>query len=309
MDMQNPFTTDHEVQVGIPLELVPGLRVVTAPNPGPMTFTGTQTYILGEKGVAIIDPGPDDDAHFWALLDATTDACVTHIIVTHAHVDHSPLAKRLSRHLDVPVFGFKEPTPTCVRRRRLDTMFRKMKGGEGIDHGHHVDVALHDGTIVAGREWELEALHTPGHLADHLCLAWRNTGYVFTGDHVMSWATTMVSPPDGDMRAFMNSLQRMANRVGDRTYFPGHGGPVEEPQAMIDWQIRHRRTRESQILDCLSEEQLTPKDLVKRIYADIDRRLVPAAERNVLAHLIDLAGRGLVEVRSPEDPLGRYRRF
>ena len=309
MDTQNPFTTDHKVQVGIALELVPGLRVVTAPNPGPMTFTGTQTYLLGEKGVAIIDPGPDDHAHFRALLDATTDSCVTHIFVTHAHVDHSPLARRLSRHLGVPVFGFKEPTPRRVRGRRCDTMFRKMKGGEGIDHDHLVDVDLHDGTVVEGREWELEALHTPGHLSDHLCLAWRNTGIVFTGDHIMSWATTMVSPPDGDMREFMNSLKRMAIRVGDRTYFPGHGGPVEDPQAMVDWQIRHRLTRENQILDCLSEEQLTPKDLVKRIYSEIDRRLVPAAERNVLAHLIDIADRGLAEAQSPENPLGRYRRI
>lgn len=307
--MQNPFVTDHKVRVGIALDLAPGLRVVTAPNPGPMTFTGTQTYLLGEKGLAIIDPGPDDDAHFRALLDATADACVTHIFVTHAHVDHSPLARRLSRHLDVPVYGFKEPTPTRVRGRRLDTMFRKMKGGEGIDHGHHVDVDLHDGSVVEGKEWEIEALHTPGHLADHLCLAWRNTGYVFTGDHIMSWATTMVSPPDGDMRAFMNSLRRMANREGDRTYFPGHGGPVEDPQAMIGWQLRHRLARENQILDCLSEEQLTPKDLVKRMYADIDRKLVSAAERNVLAHLIDLADRGLVKAQSPEDPLGRYRRI
>ncbi len=309
MNTQNPFTKGHKVQVGIALEIVPGLRVVTAPNPGPMTFTGTQTYLLGEKGVAIIDPGPDDDAHFRALLDATTNACVTHILVTHAHVDHSPLARRLSRHLDVPVFGFKKPPPARAHGRRFDTMLRKMKGGEGIDHDHHVDVDLHDGTVVEGREWELEALHTPGHLGDHLCLAWRNSGFVFTGDHIMSWATTMVSPPDGDMRAFVNSLKRMANRVDDRTYFPGHGGPVEDPQAMIDWQVRHRLTRENQIQDCLSKEQLTPKDLVKRIYAGIDRRLVPAAERNVLAHLIDLADRGLVEARSPQDPLGRYRRI
>ena len=307
--MQNPFVTDHDVQVGIAVELAPGLRVVTAPNPGPMTFTGTQTYLLGKEGVAIIDPGPADDAHFRALLDATANARVTHIFVTHAHMDHSPLARRLSRQLDVPVYGFKGPVPKRMHGRRPDTVFRKTKGGEGVDRGHRVDVEVRDGSVVRGGDWELEALHTPGHLADHLCLAWRKTGYVFTGDHIMSWATTMVSPPDGDMRAFMNSLARMATRDGDRTYFPGHGGPVENPKAMIDWQIRHRLARESQILDCLSAEQFTPNDLVKRMYSDIDQRLVPAAERNVLAHLIDLADRGLVEPTSKEHLLGLYRRI
>ncbi len=309
-DMQNPFVTNHKVQVGVALELAPGLRVVTAPNPGPMTFTGTQTYLLGVDRVAIIDPGPENDAHLEALLDATTNACVSHIIVTHAHVDHSPLARRLSRKLDVPVYGFTEPAPAPANGhdRRLDAMPRELQGGEGIDHGHRVDVDLHDGSVVGGGEWELEVLHTPGHLSDHLCLAWRNTGNVFTGDHIMSWATTMVSPPDGDMRAFMNSLERMAKRQGDRTYYPGHGGPVEDPQAMIDWQIRHRLARESQILDSLSERQFTPNEIVRRIYTNIDRRLVPAAERNVLAHLIDLSDRGLVEPESRGNPLGPYFR-
>ncbi|MCY3877178.1 MAG: MBL fold metallo-hydrolase [Rhodobacteraceae bacterium] len=304
--MQNPFVTDHEVQVGVALKLAPGLRVVTAPNPGPMTFTGTQTYLLGVDRVAIIDPGPDDDAHLEALLNATTYACVTHIIVTHAHVDHSPLARRLSRRLDVPVYGFTEPAPAKGHDRRLDVIPRNMKGGEGIDHGHRVDVGLRDGSVVKGDEWELEALHTPGHLFDHLCLAWRNSGIVFTGDHIMSWATTMVSPPDGDMRSFMDSLERMAKRQGDRTYFPGHGGPVEDPGAMIDWQIRHRLARENQILDSLSERRFTPNELVQQIYTNIDRRLIPAAERNVLAHLIDLSDRGLVEPKFRENPLGPY---
>ena len=308
--MQDPFVRDHRVEVGTAVELAPGLRVVTAPNAGPMTFTGTQTYLLGTESVAIIDPGPDDDAHLEALLHATAGSRVTHIVVTHAHVDHSVLARRLSELLKVRIHGFRPQRPLQSRAGYPgDESAKRLKGGEGIDASHRVDVHLEDGAIISCDEWEIEALHTPGHLSDHLCLVWRDTGNVFTGDHVMSWATTMVSPPDGDMGAFMRSLKRLANRLEDKTYFPGHGGPVTDPGAMIDWQIRHRLERESQILECLSGKTLTPGGIVELLYTDIDRRLVPAAERNVLAHLIDLAERGVVAAASGADPLGKYSRL
>ena len=286
---------------------MPGVRVVTAPNAGAMTFTGTRTYLLGIEDIAVIDPGPDLPQHREAILRATAGARVTGIFVTHAHLDHSALARRLSRDLDAAIFGFGDMS------RGLDPRIARLSrncdlgGGEGIDHRHRVDVELGDGESVRSRDWVLDVLHTPGHLADHLCLAWPDAGVVFTGDHVMAWATTMVSPPDGDMRAFIRSLERMSKRRDDRLYFPGHGGAVEDPGAMIAYQLRHRLRREAQILEALASGGARPGTLVRRIYADLDARLHPAAERNVLAHLVDLADRGVVFGHGPDGPNCLYR--
>lgn len=313
--MNSPFVTDHSPRIGEAEELVPGLRVVTAPNAGPMTFTGTRSYILGYDRLAVIDPGPDEPSHHRALMDATRGATVTHILVTHAHVDHAPLARRLSEELDVPISGFGDMARAQARFRGdrhggvsgKTARLPDLGGGEGIDHGHDVDESLDHGTIVSGGDWVLEALHTPGHLADHLCFAWRETGIVFTGDHIMGWATTMVSPPHGDMQEFMQSLRRMAERAGDRVFFPGHGGAVEDPHAMIDWQIRHRLDREQQILDALSGRTLAPEEIAGMIYSGIDGRLISAATRNVIAHLVDLEARGRVQMERPGQAQGRYR--
>ena len=286
---------------------MPGVRVVTAPNAGAMTFTGTRTYLLGIGDIAVIDPGPDVPEHHEALVRATAGARVAGIFVTHAHVDHSPLARRLSRDLEADIFGFGDLSP--ARNPRLVQLSRDggLGGGEGIDHRHRVDVKLGDGGRVESRDWVLEAIHTPGHLADHLCFAWADQGIVFTGDHVMAWATTMVSPPDGDMRAFMSSLERMSKRTGDKLYYPGHGGAVDDPGAMIAYQLKHRLRREAQILEALASGGAHPGALARRIYTDLDARLLPAAERNVLAHLVDLVDRGVVLGRGPDGPNCLYR--
>ena len=292
--MSDPYERNHKPAVGQAVEIEPGLRVVTADNAAPMTFTGTQTYLLGTDAVAVIDPGPDSDAHYKALMAAIGGAEVSHILVTHSHLDHSPLSGRLQQATQAPVlaFGQAHAARSAVMERLAGA--GDLGGKEGIDTGFQPDVLLRDGQLVSGDCWTLQALHTPGHLSNHLCFAWETRGAVFTGDHVMGWATTMVSPPDGDLTDFMASLAKLAERGDDRVYYPGHGAPVLDPIGMVRHQIAHRKTREAQILDTLGLGTFSPAELAARIYTDVDPRLLPAAARNVLAHLIDLSERRLV---------------
>lgn len=303
----DPFILDHTPRVGVPERLAPGLRRITAPNAGPMTFRGTNTYLLGEEEIAVIDPGPENADHLAAILSATGEGRrISHVIVTHSHVDHSPLAKRLARAADAPVLAFGDSTAGRSARMEALATSADLGGGEGVDAGFAPDLTLADGQSVASRDWKLCALHTPGHFGNHLCLAWESEAALFSGDHVMSWATTLVSPPDGDLGAFMASLARLRERRGDRRYYPGHGAVLEEPEAMLDHQLAHRRGREAQIRAALAEGPATPLDLARRIYTEIDPRLIPAATRNVFAHLIDLTERRLAE---PAGPLGAETRF
>ncbi|MEM7441409.1 MAG: MBL fold metallo-hydrolase [Pseudomonadota bacterium] len=290
----DPFDKSFRPATGRAVELEPGVRVLAAPNPGPMTFTGTNTYLVGTHHLAIIDPGPDLIDHETAILAAVEGAKVSHILVTHSHVDHSPLARRLSEKLNAPVCGFGPAAEARSLQMAALAQEGDLGGGEGVDLAYSPDVALSDGDCVTGDGWALNALHTPGHLSDHLCFALGGTGAVFSGDHVMGWATTMVSPPDGDLTRFMASLDKMTERP-DRIYYPGHGGPVEDPIGIIAWQKTHRQGREAQIREALLAGPATAMDLAQRIYTDIDQRLIPAAARNVLAHLIDLSTRNLAK--------------
>ena len=302
-----PFILDHAPEVGTPERLAPGLRRITAPNAGPMTFRGTNTYLLGEEEIAVIDPGPEDAAHLAAILAATGGGRrISHIIVTHSHVDHSPLAQRLGREADAPVLAFGHSA--AGRSARLEALAASgdLGGGEGVDAGFAPDLVLAEGQVIASRDWGLGVLHTPGHFGNHVCLAWEAEGALFSGDHVMSWATTLVSPPDGDLGAFMASLERLVERPGDRRYYPGHGAVLEEPRVMLDHQLAHRRQREAQIRAALEDGPATPAELARRIYTDIDPRLIPAATRNVFAHLIDLSERNLA---TPAGPLSATSRF
>jgi glyoxylase-like metal-dependent hydrolase (beta-lactamase superfamily II) len=276
---------------GLPIEIAPGLRRILAPNPSPMTHWGTNTYLLGEAEVAVIDPGPEDEAHLAALLEALGGARVSHILVTHAHRDHSPLARRLSAATGAPVLGFGPAT--AGRTRVMEDLARQglVGGGEGVDHGFAPDVALPDGAVIDGAEWRLVAHWTPGHFAGHLSFAWE--GEVFTGDQVMGWASTMISPPDGDVTAFMASCARLKT-LGAQRFQPGHGAPVDDPGQRLDWLMRHRREREAQILAALGRTPIDLRTLTRRIYYDAPAALLPAAERNVLAHLVDLDARRLV---------------
>ncbi len=284
------FNTRHQPRIGEAQPLQEGLRVVTAPNASPMTFTGTQSYIFGEGEVAVIDPGPEDERHLAALLKALEGQRVSHIFVTHSHIDHSPLARRLSEATDAPVLGFG---PSGAGMSEVMQGLGDLSGGEGVDADFRPDILLADGEVITGAGWALEAVHTPGHMSNHLCFAY--AGGLFSGDHVMAWSTTLVSPPDGDLSQFMASLRKLQAR-GEARYFPGHGPVLEEPQAMLDYQITHRLEREAQILAALPGEV---PELTARVYQGLDPRLLPMAARNVFSHLIDLCQRKKVRTNGP----------
>ncbi|MEJ6398875.1 MBL fold metallo-hydrolase [Yoonia sp. 208BN28-4] len=275
-----PQMVDHDV------------AALVAPNPSPMTFRGTNTYVIGQKEVAIIDPGPAMGLHLDAILKAVDGRRVTHILVTHSHLDHSPLAAALAHETQAPVLAFGDS-----HAGRSDTMSDLrdagyVGGGEGMDWDFAPDTTLADGQVmdVAGKP--LTAIHTPGHIGNHLCFAWGDV--IFSGDHVMAWATSLVSPPDGDMSDFLNSCDRLAAHPA-RTYFPGHGDPVHDPAHRLQTLISHRKGREAQILNALRAAPATIAELTQTIYADVSPALFPAAARNVFAHLIDLHGRAIVD--------------
>ncbi len=295
---------DFDPPVGIAQDLSPGLRRILAPNPSPMTYRGTNTYLLGTGDVAVIDPGPENAEHLDAILAALRPGQrISHIIVTHSHLDHSPLSRALGARTGAPVLGFGGPQ--AGRSAAMDALVASgmAGGGEGIDHAFAPDIEVADGEIIEGDGWQLQVLHTPGHLGNHIALAWGDV--CFTADHVMGWASSLVSPPDGDLTDFMASCHRL--RARDWSVFhPGHGAPVDNPRARLEWLITHRLSRESAILDQLAQGAANAADLAARIYTDTPPALLPAAERNVLAHLVDLMGKTLVE---PLDPLAATTRF
>jgi glyoxylase-like metal-dependent hydrolase (beta-lactamase superfamily II) len=266
------------------LELVaPGIRRLLAPNPSPFTFTGTQTYVVGERDVAVIDPGPDGGAHVEALVAALQGERVSAILVTHTHRDHSPASRPLAAATGAPIIGCA-PLAIPDDGPRADAAF---------DFGYAPDQVLQDGERCEGPGWTLEAVATPGHTSNHLCFAFVEAGALFTGDHVMGWSTSIVSPPDGDMADYMRSLDLLMGR-DDLIYYPTHGPEVANPKAHVQALIEHRRMREAQILEQIAAGEGTIPAMVSAMYRDVDRTLHPAAQRSVLAHLIDLEQRGRV---------------
>jgi glyoxylase-like metal-dependent hydrolase (beta-lactamase superfamily II) len=268
---------------GVAEILSPLVRRVLARNPSPFTFTGTGTYVVGQGTVAIIDPGPADPDHLDAVAEAVAGETVSHFLITHTHMDHSPGAAPLRARLGGVIAGC---APLVLRDDgpRADA---------GFDPGYAPDRVLADGEAVSGPGWTLRALHTPGHTSNHLCFALEEEQALFSGDHVMGWSTTVVAPPDGDMAAYMASLQKLIGR-SDARYYPTHGAPVDEPQRLVKGMIAHRRQRETQILGLLADGPRAIPEMVERMYAAVDSRLWPAAGRSVLAHLIDLETRGQV---------------
>jgi len=286
---------DFNPKPGIPVALQPGLRLLLAPNPSPMTFLGTNTYLLGASDLAVIDPGPLSDSHMQAILDALQPGQkISHIVVTHSHLDHSPLAAPLSKRTGAPIYAFGGPQ---AGRSAIMSQLAEQGlagGGEGIDTEFRPDIELADGDRIEADGWSLEVIHTPGHLGNHIALAWGDV--CFTADHVMGWASSLVSPPDGDLTDFMKACHRL--RAHDWSVFhAGHGAPITDPSGRLDWLIRHRLEREAQILDALAERPGTARDLAQRIYVETPRALLPAAERNVFAHLVDLTGKDCVAPR------------
>lgn len=282
---------DFDPVPGVAEELAPGLRRILARNPSPMTWRGTNTYLLGHEHIAIIDPGPDDKAHMDAILKACTGQRIAQIIVTHSHVDHSPLASRLSQHTGAPVlaFGSSDAGRSTAMQACLDAGMSG--GGEGIDAGFAPDIFLRDGEDFAAGDQLMTAWHTPGHMGNHMCFEWK--GAVFCGDLVMGWASSLVSPPDGDLTDFMISCQRLAD-LKPRILHAGHGAPIKDPDTRISWLMDHRTTREQQILERLKAGPAAANELAEAIYTETPPALIPAATRNVFAHLIDLEGKSRV---------------
>ena len=296
---------EEKPSVGEPQRIGDDLRCVLAPNPSPMTFWGTNTYLLGHRGLAVIDPGPDHDGHLAAILAALDPGqSVSHILVTHAHLDHAPLARRLSQETGAPVLAYGDAQAGRSAIMQELAARADVGGGEGVDAEFTPDLALCDGEQVAGDGWSLTALWTPGHFGNHLCF---DTGRdLFSGDLVMGWASSLVSPPDGDLTQFMASCARLRARAPARL-LPGHGAPVTDPVARLDWLIAHRKGREAAILKALADGPQTARALANRLYTETPPALLPAAARNVLAHLIDLHDRKAVLAEGALHPATRFR--
>jgi len=269
---------------GISEQLEPLVRRVLAGNPSPFTYTGTQTYLVGAgRDVAVIDPGPADAAHIDAILAAAGNAEIAAICCTHTHRDHSPAAAPLAAKTGAPIIG-------CAPLALNDDGPR---ADEAFDTSYKPDRVLADGEQISGDGWTLEAIATPGHTSNHLCFAVKESGAIFSGDHVMGWSTSVISPPDGDMADYMASMQKMYDR-DDRIYYPAHGPAVEKPRQLVRGMMGHRKQRERQILRHLENGAKAIPDMVPHMYKGLDPRLFGAAGRSVLAHLIDLKNRGHV---------------
>ena len=279
-----PFVKDFDPEYGVCRRVSPRIRRVTANNPGPFTFTGTGTYIVGNGTVAVIDPGPDDAAHLEALLAAVEGETVSHVLVTHTHRDHAPLARPFGDAVGALVLAARPPARETHASGALD---------EAEDRDFQPDVILNDGDRIDGPDWTLETLATPGHASNHLAFALIEENALFSGDHVMGWATSVVAPPDGDMGAYMESLDRVTARGFD-VLWPTHGAPVTEAAPFLEAYRAHRLEREAQILMRLAAGDQTIGEMVPVLYAAVDERLWPAASLSVLAHLIDLVRRGAV---------------
>ncbi|SJM29724.1 MBL fold metallo-hydrolase [Mesorhizobium delmotii] len=282
------FDTDFDPSYGQGVTVAPDVLRITAKNPSPFTFYGTNSYIVGRKTLAVIDPGPDDDAHLETLLEVIGDRPVSHIFVSHTHRDHSPLAARLKQHTGAIVLAEGPHRPA-----------RPLRIGEinpldaSADTAFNPDIALPDDSMVDGDGWAIRTVLTPGHTANHAAFALEGTGILFSADHVMAWATSIVAPPDGAMADYMASLDRLIER-DDRLLLPGHGGPVTAPRSFMRELKTHRRMRERAILEQIRSGDRTIKEMVAAIYRDTDPRLHGAAGLSVLAHLEDLVARGLV---------------
>jgi glyoxylase-like metal-dependent hydrolase (beta-lactamase superfamily II) len=296
-----PYDKTFDLLPDTPKEVAPGVRAVVANNPGPFTFKGTMSYIIGSGKVAILDPGPDDDAHVAALLDAVRGETVTHIFVTHTHRDHSPAVPKVKAATGATVYAegpHRLARPLFIgETRRLDA---------SADTAFRPDIALADGEVVSGDGWTLQALTTPGHTANHMAYAFKERDLLFSGDHVMAWSTTIVAPPDGAMSDYMASLQKLARR-SEPIYLPGHGAPVREAPRFVQHYIEHRQGREASILHRLGKGAADIPTIVKAVYIGLDPRLAGAAGLSTLAHLEDLVARGVVITDGPPSISGTYR--
>ena len=295
------FDTDFAAEAESAAALSPLVRRIVAGNPSPFTFTGTCTYIVGRGTVAIIDPGPAIPSHIEAVLAAVAGETVSHIVVTHTHMDHSPGARLLQAATGAPIVGCG---PHVASRPLADGEANTMEGSG--DRDHRPDAEMREGDSISGPGWTLEALATPGHTANHLAFVLPEEETLFSADHVMAWSTTIVGPPDGSMTDFMASLEKLRGR-SERIYWPGHGGPVRDPQRFVRALIGHRRAREASILARLKAGDRRIAEIVRVIYPGLKPQLLRAAGLSTFAHLEDMVGRGLAVTNGAPQLDGEYR--
>ena len=289
--MSIPFVRDVEFEYGVVDQVSPLIRRVICNNPGGFTFHGTGTYIIGQGEVAVIDPGPLDDDHIVALERAVQGETVTHILITHTHRDHSPAAAPFKKSTGAPTYGYGP--------HGGDRGGPKVE--EGGDYEFVPDHVIKDGAVIEGKGWTFEAIHTPGHTSNHICFALREENAIFTGDHVMGWSTSVISPPDGNMSDYMKSLSKILARE-EEIYWPTHGPAITAPKAHVEAFIAHRNGREDAILDCIRKGRNTIPAMVEVMYADVDKRLHRAAGRSVFAHLLHMAETGRVTADGEPSP-------
>ena len=296
--MAIPFVTEFDFEYGRCDRLSPLIRRVICNNPGPFTFTGTGTYIIGTGNVAVIDPGPLDDAHLDAIMTALgPDEKVSHIVITHTHLDHSPLAMPLKQRSGAAIYAHAPGEVAAFDGPRLE---------EEADEDFAPDHIVAHGDMIKGDDWTLECVFTPGHMSGHMCYALMEEKALFSGDHVMGWSTTVIAPPDGDMTDYMASLDLLLER-DDEIYWPTHGTSIKDPQNFVRAYIAHRHAREAQVMQRLEAGDSDIREMVKTIYAEVDKRLHPAAALSVLAHMQDLTKRGLVSCEGQPSLDSAYR--
>jgi glyoxylase-like metal-dependent hydrolase (beta-lactamase superfamily II) len=294
------FRTEMEFEYGLPRELMPGVVRLVANNPSPFTYKGTNSYLIGTTSLALIDPGPADPAHLAAILKAANGRSITHILITHTHRDHI-------EGLPAAIVATKAKTAGFGPYAITSKVVSDKSGGEAMNATKAPfvpDIRLGHGDVLVGDSWRVTAVHTPGHLPDHLCFALEGpgcgAGALFSGDHVMGWNTSIVAPPDGRMGDYNRSLEVLMARVEDTVYFPGHGGRIEQPQRVAKAYLLHRRMRENAIEEAIKGGADTIEKVTLKVYQGLDPRLLPAAALSVLAHVEHLEERGLV---TPSHPL------
>ena len=314
-----PFVTEPEPPYGQPVSFSPLVRRVVAKNPGPFTYYGTGTYLIGRGQIAVLDPGPDDPSHVEAVLAALESGeHITHLVVTHTHLDHSPAARAFQARTGAPTYGFgpqvrmddPDSSQVVFDDPEADPDPTQPSPPRGGDRDFVPDERVGGGDVIQGVGWTLEAVHTPGHASNHLCYHLREEGSLFTGDHVMGWSSSVVSPPDGRLGEYMTSLEQLFERRADRRYLPAHGPAIGDPHAYARALLLHRQERSQQILSALDRGPATIAELVRLIYRDVRKQLWSAAASSVYAHLLDLYDRGLVQVEGglPVQRSSRYGR-
>ena len=296
--MPIPFLREDPPEYAALRRMSPMIRRIVAANPSPFTYHGTGTYVIGRGRVAVVDPGPDLPEHVDAILAALAGERITHFLVTHTHSDHSPATRPLQAVVDAPSYGYG---PHGAGRFEPGAEVE-----EGADRAFVPDVTLRDGDVVQGEGWSVECVHTPGHTSNHLCYRLREERALFSGDHVMGWSTTIVSPPDGDMGAYLQSLGRLLAH-DDACYWPTHGPCIPDPRAFVRACIAHRHERFAQILGCLGEGTTRIRDLVPVIYRELPRPMHPAAARQVFAALVHLVEQGRATCSGPLGVDALYR--